>query len=255
MSKRYVEREYQELKEYYQVPNQLRQNDFVGWEATYSHFKRAALTLDSMTSLVKKDPIAFYNLGMMHLEGRGTIKSLWNGLAYLEEAAELRDRSADHQLRNIVEKGYGSHSPEDIIACYREAALQKEPWALCRLGFWCSRGLYGFKKDIKQALTYLDEAESSGREEGAKSYVDWICQQGSDAPNVGDVYNLLVHFKKEADNGNPRAHYRLGRVYLMGSGFACTCVEPDKKLAVYHLKKAVELGHKDRERLLELCGL
>jgi len=246
--------EYQELKQYYKTPHQLRQNDLTGWEIMYSHFIRAAVVMDPITSSVKKDAIAFYNLGMMHLEGRGTSKSLWNGLSYLEEAAELHDKRAAQQLRKIVEQGYGAHSAEDVIACYREAALQKEPWALCRLGVWHSRQLCGFEKDIKQALIYLDEAESLGIE-GAKRHVDWICQQGSDKPNIGDVNNLFIHFSEEAKKGNPRAHYRLSRVYLMGFGFACTLVKKDYELAAYHLKKAVELGHKDRERLLEWRGL
>jgi TPR repeat protein len=253
---------YQVLEQYYQIPHKLRDHFFSGWEKTYDHFRRVAVTTDAKSE-IKKDPVAFYNLGMMKLEGRGTEKCLLTGLSFLEEAAQLGDQRAEAQLNKMFEKGYGSSSSEDIVSCYREAANMQEPWAFYRIGKWHSRGLDGFgeefkkafgeefKKDFKKALTYLDKAEAAGME-GAREVVNWICQQGRDDQDKSEPFHLLNHFIEEANKGNPRAHYRLGRCYLYGTLCGPYAVKNDSEQALIHIKKSVELGHKDREKLLDL---
>jgi|GEM_PF-3777894 len=232
------------LEKYYE--NLPHWNCHTGWSKVYNHFKQ---------SVTDKDPMAIYNLGMMHLEGRGTVKDLVAGLAWLEEACLSGDKSARQQLQMMLAKGYAEYSAADIIACYLKATQQKEPWALYRVGNLHLQGVFGVKKDRGLALRCFDEAERLGVTK-AKSQVEKILndyekngvKEDSIKPESGTdyqfpfylldtVYTFPIQHIVAAEKKVPWSIYRLGTMHLTGCG-----LEKDIGRAVRRLDEAEALG-------------
>lgn len=240
--------EYAKSKQYYDnLP--VRWDPHTGWGKVYNHFRRSALN---------NDPIAIYNLGMMHLEGRGTVKDLFSGLAWLEKAHHLGDKNAGIQLNMMFDGNCEGYTLKDTISCYRAAAQQKEPWALYRLGRMHLQGFCGVKKDIGLALRYFDEAEKLGitkaksrvegilndyekfgikdiKAESIKSRPDSVYQFPSYMTDT--VYTFFIQHVVAAKKKVPWSLHRLGTLYLTGCG-----VKKDIGRALRYLDEAESLG-------------
>lgn len=106
----------------------------------------------------QNDPRALYNLGMLHLEGRGVQKNLPRALEYLEQAAQLGDMEAEYKLRTLPERCF-NYTQSQILIVYTEAAKQNKTWALFSLGKLYVDGT-AVERDRLKGWGYLEELVS-----------------------------------------------------------------------------------------------
>jgi TPR repeat protein len=185
----------------------------------------------------QNDPRAIYNLGMLHLEGRGVEKNLARALEYLERAALLHDREAKHQLTRLLTNKSDTNSTE-VVACYKAEAEKNAPWALLGLGKLYALGV-GVPMNYAKAIALFKEAALQtpyGQCELGKMYV-----LGYGQP---DDYDGLTHYEAAkvcfeiALAGEvPEAGCELGKIYFWGCG-----TKPDYDVALKHFQAAVKQG-------------
>jgi len=64
------------------------------------------------TEAAKGDHWALYNLGMLHLEGRGVEKDFAEGINFLAQAAKSGNKEAQYRLRNLAHPDLNSYSSD-----------------------------------------------------------------------------------------------------------------------------------------------
>lgn len=123
------------------------------------------------------DPVAQYNLGMLHRIGRGVaqdyaIAARWYGLA-----AEQGDASAQLSLADLYAEGSLGETDAAVAAeFYRRAALQGLAEAQRKLGVLYIRG-QGVARDHDTALNWLRQAAVQGDGE-AQEWLGGIASEG-----------------------------------------------------------------------------
>jgi uncharacterized protein len=105
------------------------------------------------------DARALYNLGMLHLEGRGVEKNMTTALKHLEQAEQLDDMQAKSQLDKLLNSD-DDNTQQQILAAYLEAAKKNKTWALLGLGKLYMNGTALVKQDRMKGWAYLEELVS-----------------------------------------------------------------------------------------------
>ncbi len=123
------------------------------------------------------DPVAQYNLGMLHRFGRGVAQDYAIAAQWYELAAEQGDPSAQLDLADMYAEGSLGEADAAVAAdYYRRAALQGLAEAQRKLGLLYIRG-QGVVRDHDTALEWLRQAAAQGDGE-AQEWLDDVPSEG-----------------------------------------------------------------------------
>ena len=178
-----------------------------------------------------KDPVADYYLGRLYLYGYGQLKNNDIAMRYFLQSAE---KGYLPSIQLIAKYSLlRDKNPEQAIRWFKQAASMGDVEAQM---FLASAYLYGVgvKKNVDTATHYFIDAAKSGNPIAqfalAESFID---SRNSANNKLG-----LIWLNKAANNGNPKAIERLGRLYIEGK-----LVEKDKENGIELLNKAASLNY------------
>ena len=181
------------------------------------------------------DTDAQFNLGMCHLEGRGTPKDDKKAFACFRKAAEQGHAAAQYRLSWMYEKGRGvSMDISQALSWCRKAAEQGFSPALYIMGRAYEIGR-GVPQDASQAAEWYRKAAEQG-DAAAQNNLAQMYANGRGVPK--DNKKAVEWYEKAAEQGYSSAQNELGRMYEGGQG-----VPQDDSQAVEWYGKAAEQGY------------
>lgn len=220
--------------------------------------------------------VAMYRLGKMCLTGEEIEKDVPAALKFLEEAAKDKNEFAEYLLGKTYLEG--EEVKRDVVLAERylkRAANRGNKYAAFTLGkallegdvlgksvlqalelltasaqdgFAPARYLLGklyykgeeIEQDLKKALEYLEKI--ARKDHNAAYLAGKICITEAER----NTDKAIQYFRMAAENGNDFAEYRLGKIYLFGTG-----VKRDKELALCYLRSSAEKGNVYAAKLIE----
>ena len=149
------------------------------------------------------------------------------------------------QAKKIIENS-SKHSANELQKAKKSLETLAEKGnsdALFYLGYYHSKGQYGYVKDKEKAFEFYKKSADLG-DETAMYNVGLFYSKGTGIRK--NQKKAFEYFMKSADKGDKDALYKVGICYRDGSG-----VEQDNKKAIEFLKKAVNAGNKDAATALK----
>lgn len=146
--------------------------------------------------------------------------------SWYHKAATQGHTKAIFKVGNFYAYGKGGITKEDKVATlwYDKAAEQGDAYAQYFMGLYLLNGIY-IEKDERTAFTWFQKSAMQGLE-CAQTYLTYIVQ-------------------KAANEGNPRAQFKIGKNLLDGRG-----ITKDVKAAHDWLQKSATQGFSDAQALL-----
>jgi TPR repeat protein len=157
-------------------------------------------------------------------------------LTELRRAAEEGDSEAQYHLAWSYELDH--HDTSSAVKWYRAAAEQGHVRAQSRLGS-CFRWGAGVPEDSAEAIRWFRKAAAQG------DPFAQVCL-GEISASKGDYGETLEWYNKADAQGYALAKFRLGRMYLMGSG-----VPEDESKGLKLLREAELLGDGEAHSMLD----
>lgn len=176
----------------------------------------------------KRKSVAYYYLGEMYRDGKGTERDLEQAKKWFTRAYKSEHMMASSAL-NTVEHMIGAEKGEPE-AMHKLAAEYQYGW--------------GVSDDIQEAIRWYKAAAEKGYPE-SQSSLGFIYAQGSKVSK--DISQAVYWYKLAAAQGNSSALYGLGCIYLKGEG-----VDKDIDLAEKYLESS---GHYNASDLLDIIEL
>jgi enhanced entry protein EnhC len=178
-----------------------------------------------------KNAVADYYLGRIYLYGYGQLKNTQLAMRYFTQAAQKGYLPAILILAKF--SLFHEKNPEQAITWFKKAASMGEVNSQM---FLAAAYLYGIgvKKNMDLATHYYIDAAKNGN--AIAQYA--LAEQFMNSRNSSNNKLGLIWLNKAANNGNPQALTKLGKLY--GSG---TLVDQDRNKAVSLLSQAVSQGY------------
>ena len=220
--------------------------------------------------------VAMYRLGKMYLTGEEVEKDVPAALKFLEEAAKDKNEFAEYLLGKTYFEG--EEVKRDVVLAERylkRAVNRGNKYAALTLGTALLEGDV-LEKSVPQALELLTASAQDGFvpahyllgklyykgeevEQDLKKALEYLEKIAREDPNAAylagkicmteaerNTDKAIHYFGMAAENGNDFAEYRLGKIYLFGTG-----VKRDKKLALCYLRSSAEKGNVYAAKLIE----
>jgi TPR repeat protein len=213
-----------------------------------------------LAHIVEHDPdhaLAWFNLGCMHFEGRGTAQSNEEALDCFKTAGALEYALGQNCCGVMFFKGIGCDA--DVVAAvdwWTQAATQGLPEAQYHLAMRYFNG-EGVEKELTKAAEWcrrctLHEEEPldfcRGPYESPKPVLaaSWVLgNMYEDGHGVPVDYEVAVVFwKRAAEEGYAPAQFNMSTVFTAGKKYGVK--QSDEKAAVWAEKSAVQ-GHADAQ--------
>jgi TPR repeat protein len=200
----------------------------------------------------KKDPEAFYQLGMCYLKGIGCAPVPKEAIKMLQKAARLKHAKAALELGHCYAKGLAV--PKDAKEAFRwflKAAELKLADAEFEVALCYASGT-GTRKDDKEALAWYKKAAEQGHEvariqvanlepkpvspaKPAKKDPAEHFKLAEQKASQKDYNEAFVEYQLAAEQGHAEAQCKLGVCYFRGQG-----VTKDEAAAVKWYQKAAD---------------
>jgi len=172
-------------------------------------------------------------LGILYFKEIGVELDKTEAAKWYRKAAEQGHVVAQYALGECYSLGDGVEPDKTEAAkWYRKAAESGDANAQYKLGLCYAKGDGIVKNKIEAKKWYSKAAEQKQR-------------LAEDAING---FNLMDQYRKDAENGDAKAQFELGRLYS-----DCEEVDQDDVEAVKWFTKAAEQGNKDAQWRLGLC--
>ncbi|CEG57954.1 SEL1-like repeat protein [Legionella fallonii] len=204
----------------------LADNDFNAYRL--GKYNKAAEPLLTKSG---KDAIADYYLGRLSLYGYGQLKNNDLAMRYFLQSAEKGYLPSIQLMAKYAL--LRDKNPEQAIRWFKQAASMGDVEAQM---FLAAAYLYGIgvKKNTDTATHYFIDAAKNGNPIAQFALAENFIDSRHSANNkLG-----LIWLNKAANNGNPKALERLGRLYMDGK-----LVEKDKDKGIELLTKAASLNY------------
>jgi len=212
----------------------------------FEYYKQAA---------IQGNKYAQYSLGSCFVNGTGTKKDYEQAVYWFKVAAEQGNVTAKYILGHIYYMGSYDVKQDyhEAVTWYEKAIEQGEVSALAYYNLGeCYHFGKGVTKDNKKALHLYKKASDHGHEDAQRRIseinnreqsVQMVNKPIKNTGTSGLDYNNETFFekcKREAENGNVEAQYKLGLYYKNGEGTA-----KDNAKAYTWFQKAAEAGYLD----------
>lgn len=176
------------------------------------------------------------------LEGKLVPQNIEEGISIYKTTAEQGAPMALYVIGNCYELGkFGfEKSMKKAITYYEKAANKNLPLAMARLANIFEKGI-GVEQDLFSASHYYQMAAEMGQRDACHKYANFLLE------GIGSVkMNILEAIEYYKKAGKPASYYKLGEIYLGGSG-----VVRDIELAKEYYQKAADMGYKAAQQELD----
>ena len=168
-----------------------------------------------------------YNLGLQYQKKEDYAKAL----EWFEKAANMDNTGAYLKLGEYYQKGQGTAQNDAKAAeWYLKAAREGEDKGMLEYGRYLLNGAEGVEKNEEEAIVWLTKAAEKGITT-ANSYMGDYYYEKEDYDNAFIQYKTMV----DANVSNKVLFYRIGRMYLDGSG-----TEKNESEGIRWLEKSAE---------------
>lgn len=159
---------------------------------------------------------AIYQYGLVLLDGQfGVEKSVSEGIAYIQKAAQAGLSDAQFRLGTCYARGNGVETnPQTARFWFQKAADQGLPIAQLQIGVWLLGGTGG-EKDIAKGIALCEKAAEQGVID-AYGILGDVYYEGKYVPK--DYAKAFKYFKLSAEKGDLIAIYTLGICFKNGLG-------------------------------------
>ncbi|WP_419418965.1 tetratricopeptide repeat protein [Legionella sp. D16C41] len=168
------------------------------------------LAAKTLPSLVSKDPVANYYLGLMRLYGYGQLKNDTLSLRYFTEAADRGYLPAERLLANYA---LSKDEPEEAFKWFKKAADANDNAA----NMYCAAAYlygYGVKRNSETAKHYYIQAAKQGN--AIAQYT--LAESFLDSRQAQNKKMGVIWLIKAASQGNLKAQVKLADLYVNGQG-------------------------------------
>lgn len=209
---------------------QLDEKKAIYWYGkAQTHFPPAAVALGFVLDTVKTDyqqaeaaykvgvhqqnTVAFYNLGLIYLNGKGQAVDTKKAFSLLNHAAEKGHAAAMVQVAQLYFNGIdGQRDEQNALVWYKKAAALGNSEALYQLGLFSETGTL-LPANTTQALHYYHQSAAKNNAKAILALAR-IYQYGQGIAK--DTKQAINWYTKLADIGNPYALYQLACLYQEG---------------------------------------
>lgn len=177
----------------------------------------------------------------MYFKGQGVMPSYIEALKWLEAAAD-KNKFASAQIAKMYREGIGVK--KDLNKAFEiavEYANKGNEIQMFELAGYYLNGI-GVEANLDEALSWYEKAYNAGYLDAAY-YLGYLYQTNN---KIKDVNKIIYWYNLAAEANNPLACYNLGYIYYDG-----TMVIKNNEKALEYLKKALSLGLKDSEALID----
>lgn len=177
----------------------------------------------------------------MYFKGQGVMPSYIEALKWLEAAAD-KNKFASAQIAKMYREGIGVK--KDLNKAFEiavEYANKGNEIQMFELAGYYLNGI-GVEANLDEALSWYEKAYNAGYLDAAY-YLGYLYQTNN---KIKDVNKIIYWYNLAAEANNPLACYNLGYIYYDG-----TMVIKNNEKALEYLKKALSLGLRDAEALID----
>ncbi len=177
----------------------------------------------------------------MYFKGQGVMPSYIEALKWLEAAAD-KNKFASAQIAKMYREGIGVK--KDLNKAFEiavEYANKGNEIQMFELAGYYLNGI-GVEANLDEALSWYEKAYNAGYLDAAY-YLGYLYQTNN---KIKDINKIIYWYNLAAEANNPLACYNLGYVYYDG-----TMVIKNNEKALEYLKKALSLGLRDAEALID----
>ena len=177
----------------------------------------------------------------MYFKGQGVMPSYIEALKWLEAAAD-KNKFASAQIAKMYREGIGVK--KDLNKAFEiavEYANKGNEIQMFELAGYYLNGI-GVEANLDEALSWYEKAYNAGYLDAAY-YLGYLYQTNN---KIKDVNKIIYWYNLAAEANNPLACYNLGYIYYDG-----TMVIKNNEKALEYLKKALSLGLRDAEPLID----
>ena len=177
----------------------------------------------------------------MYFKGQGVMPSYIEALKWLEAAAD-KNKFASAQIAKMYREGIGVK--KDLNKAFEiavEYANKGNEIQMFELAGYYLNGI-GVEANLDEALFWYEKAYNAGYLDAAY-YLGYLYQTNN---KIKDVNKIIYWYNLAAEANNPLACYNLGYIYYDG-----TMVIKNNEKALEYLKKALSLGLRDAEALID----
>lgn len=177
---------------------------------------------------------AQYQIGRLYRNGLGVNQSHKEAMNwFLKAVSNNNDPSAQNSIGYMYKNGFGVKQDYNIaLEWYTKSGLQGNPDGQYNIAMSYYDGT-GTPRDYKQALIWFLKLAESEESEFVQFYIGHIYEHGGYGIEQDHVKSL-EWYTKSADQGNSKARYNLGLLYLSGKG-----TPKDFKKALYLFKQVI----------------
>ncbi|BCA53790.1 HcpA family protein [Nitrospira sp. KM1] len=204
-----------------------------------------------------KSPAEQYCLGLSYAFALNHPKNRSTAASWFRKAAEQNYAPAQAILGYLYERGDGVRTdPVEAAKWYRKAAEQGHDDGLFNMGRAYEHGI-GLTKDLGQARTYYSKAAAAGSRDAQQALAGLgqatePLTPDQDKINAGlrlykakDFAGAAKIFQKLAEQGHPRAQYRMAYQYERGEGVRKNCDD-----AARWYRKSADQGYAEAQNYL-----
>ena len=177
----------------------------------------------------------------MYFKGQGVMPSYIEALKWLEAAAD-KNKFASAQIAKMYREGIGVK--KDLNKAFEiavEYANKGNEIQMFELAGYYLNGI-GVEANLDEALSWYEKAYNAGYLDAAY-YLGYLYQTNN---KIKDINKIIYWYNLAAEANNPLACYNLGYIYYDG-----TMVIKNNEKALEYLKKALSLGLRDAEPLID----
>jgi TPR repeat protein len=177
----------------------------------------------------------------MYFKGQGVMPSYIEALKWLEAAAD-KNKFASAQIAKMYREGIGVK--KDLNKAFEiavEYANKGNEIQMFELAGYYLNGI-GVEANLDEALSWYEKAYNAGYLDAAY-YLGYLYQTNN---KIKDINKIIYWYNLAAEANNPLACYNLGYIYYDG-----TMVIKNNEKALEYLKKALSLGLRDAEALID----
>jgi len=183
----------------------------------------------------KNHPRAMYQLGNQYLQGNGVEKDTNKAIHYLASAARQKIKPAQTAVQLFANNGYKTQINAENGDKVAQLKLAKS---------------YLAKTSVSQKRTGLKWLQKAAGQKYPPALFELakIHEHGDIVPK--DLEKAFNIYKTAAAQNNPKAQYKIGQMYLTGTG-----TRRNQKLAYRWFEMAASQGLREAEQALQFSGL